>query len=81
MPERSEIFLDQGPQTFYADEFLSLANSLNEIEKSEYMEAGKLYIDHGYPVAIVEGERTNFKMTTEFDIKFGEYLISEGYIE
>lgn len=81
VPKRETIFLDQGPQTFYASEFLKLVEKLSGNEKQKYMEAGRLYIDNNLKVFIAEGERTNFKMTTDFDMKFGEYLIAEGYVK
>lgn len=81
VPERKTIFLDQGPQTYRAIEFIRIADSLTTEKKAAYMEAGRMYIDAGLKVGIVEGERTNFKMTTDFDIKYGEFLLSEGYIK
>ncbi len=81
VPERKNVFLDQGPQAFYSSEFVDIADNLPEEIKAQYMEAGRMYLENGYEVGIVEGERLNFKMTTVFDIKFGEFLISEGYIK
>ncbi len=81
VPDRTTIFLDQGPQAYRAIEFLNIADALSDTEKEKYMEAGRLYLDKALKVGIVEGERTNFKMTTDFDIKYGEFLISEGYIK
>ena len=81
VPDRSTIFLDQGPQAFKASEFVRLADSLDSDERGKYMEAGRLYLDRGLKVGIVKGERTNFKMTTDFDIKYAEFLLSEGYIK
>ncbi len=81
VPVRDTIFLDQGPQAFRAGEYLSLIKGFSENEKLKYMEAGRMYLDRGLKVGIVKGERTNFKITTDFDIKFGEFLIAEGYIK
>lgn len=81
VPNRDTIFLDQGPQTFKAKEFIDMADALSADERAKYMEAGRMYLDKGLKVGIVEGERTNFKMTTDFDIKYGEFLLSEGYIK
>lgn len=81
VPDRETIFLDQGPQTFKAVEFLTIADGLPDERRLKYMEAGRMYLDKGLNVGIVKGERTNFKMTTDFDIKYGEFLIKEGYIK
>lgn len=81
VPDRKTIFLDQGPQAFYAKQFITLADSLGSDERGKYMEAGRMYLDKGLKVVIVPGERLNFKMTTDFDIKYGEFLLKEGYIK
>lgn len=81
VPERSTIFLDQGPQAFRVKQFHSLVNALTEGERARYMEAGKLYLDKGLSVGIVPGERTNFKLTTPFDMVVAEAMIKEGLIK
>ncbi len=77
VPDRPTIFLDQGPQTLEVNHFLKLVDTLTDKEKEIYMEAGRLYIDKGYRVGIVEGERTNFKLTTQFDLKLAELMLAE----
>lgn len=81
VPERSTIFCDQGPQAFRVKEFMALVESLSPVEKGKYMEAGRLYLDKGLSVGIVPGERTNFKLTTPFDIILAEAMIREGQIK
>lgn len=81
VPERSTIFCDQGPQAFRVKQFLDLVNSLSVEEKGKYMEAGRMYLDKGLSVGIVPGERTNFKLTTPFDIILAEAMIKEGQIK
>ena len=76
VPERSTVFLDQGPQTVKVRHFMRLVESLSETEKAKYMEAGRLYIDKGFRVGIVEGERENFKLTTKFDLALAEMLFN-----
>lgn len=77
VPDRPTIFLDQGPQTLEVNHFLKLVDTLTDKEKEIYMEAGRLYIDKGYRVGIVEGERENFKLTTQFDLKLAELMLAE----
>lgn len=76
VPERSTVFLDQGPQTIKVRHFMQLVDTLTDKEKEKYMEAGRLYIDKGYRVGIVEGERENFKLTTKFDLTLAEMLFN-----
>lgn len=80
VPERSTVFLDQGPQTMRVRHFLSLVAGLSAAEREKYMEAGQLYIDKGFRVGIVPGSRCNFKLTTPFDLKLAELLIREGVL-
>jgi len=80
VPERSTVFMDQGPQTIRVRHFLALVAGLPAAEKAKYMEAGRLYIDKGYKVGIVRGDRGNFKLTTPFDLQLAEALLKEGTI-
>ena len=77
VPDRDTVFLDQGPQTIRVRHFMNLVESLTEDEKARYIEAGRLYIEKGFRVGIVEGERQNFKLTTNFDLKLAEMILSE----
>lgn len=77
VPDRTTIFLDQGPQTINVTHFLKLANELTEKEKETFIEAGRLYLEKGYRVGIVQGERENFKLTTTFDLKLAEMMLQE----
>lgn len=77
VPDRPTVFLDQGPQTINVPHFLSLVDTLTEEEKAVYMEAGRLYIDKGFRVGIVQGERENFKLTTPFDLKLAEMMLED----
>ena len=77
VPNRSEVFLDQGPQTFVAGEFLDLVQAAPPEKLQEYMEAGRLYLESKKSVGIVTGDRMNFKITTEFDLRFAEYLMQD----
>ncbi len=77
VPDRPTVFLDQGPQTINVRHFLGLVDTLSDAEKEKYMEAGRLYIDKGYRVGIVQGERENFKLTTQFDLKLAEMMLAD----
>lgn len=81
VPDRKTVFCDQGPQAFWVEQFLKLANSLTPQEKDRYMEAGRLYLDKNLSVGIVQGERTNFKLTTPFDMALAETMLKEGIIK
>lgn len=80
VPERSNVFCDQGPQTFFIRQFKEIQQGLTPEETEAYMEAGRMYLEKGRRVGIVEGDRMNFKMTTDFDIAFAEFLLEKGLI-
>ena len=77
VPDRHTIFCDQGPQTLRVRHFLTLVDSLNEEEHAKYIEAGRLYMEKGFRVGIVAGDRMNFKMTTPLDLVVAEALLKE----
>lgn len=81
VPNRDTVFLDQGPQTFKIKEFYDLFETLTQAEIDAYMEAGRMYLEHNKSVGIVKGERTNFKITTEFDMLLGNMMIQDGQIK
>ncbi|MBQ1251476.1 MAG: D-ribitol-5-phosphate cytidylyltransferase [Firmicutes bacterium] len=78
VPDRPTIFLDQGPQTIDVKHFLKLVEGLTEEEREKYIEAGRLYIEKGYRVGIVLGERENFKLTTKFDLTLAEMMLADN---
>jgi 2-C-methyl-D-erythritol 4-phosphate cytidylyltransferase len=80
VPERSTVFLDQGPQTVDVGHFLDLVDALSETERGRYMEAGRLYMEKGFKVGIAPGNRYNFKLTTPFDMAVAEKLLSDKVI-
>ncbi|MCR5042195.1 MAG: 2-C-methyl-D-erythritol 4-phosphate cytidylyltransferase [Clostridia bacterium] len=80
VPDRSKLFNDQGPQTFYVNKFLEYAQALPKERLPEFIEAGKLYLEHGEKIGIIKGDRFNFKVTNDFDLKYSEFLVREGYV-
>lgn len=81
VPNREMILLDQGPQAFYSSKFLNLIDLLKKEEISNYMEVGKLYINNSLKVKIITGEKMNFKVTTQQDFDYSEFLIEKGIIK
>lgn len=78
VPDRHTIFCDQGPQTIDVHHFLKLVEGLSEADREKYIEAGRLYIEKGYRVGIVQGERENFKLTTKFDLTLAEMMLADN---
>jgi len=80
VPDRSTVFLDQGPQTFRIKQFLSIYEKLTEEQIASYIEAGRMYLEQGLSVGIVKGEQTNFKITTEFDLLLARMMLEQNLI-
>lgn len=75
VPDRSTVFCDQGPQTFKIKQFKEIYSKLTQKEIDSYIEAGRMYLEKDLRVGIVEGERLNFKITTDFDMSLAELLM------
>ena len=74
---RGEIFLAQTPQAFRADvlrEALALASTTRDAT-----DEAMLAEQAGHPVTLVDGERTNIKITTQGDLEMAERLVGGRY--
>lgn len=74
LTERSRTFMVQTPQTFRIKVFLELYERLTEDQRASLTDATGVFILNGQPVAIVEGDPTNIKVTTEFDLTIAETI-------
>lgn len=75
IPDRSELYSMQTPQTFKAAELKALMESLTEDEAKTLTDGCKILLMKGKPVYIVAGETYNIKITYPSDIDFGEAFI------
>lgn len=76
IPDRSVLYYGQTPQTFNIIELMDLYETLTEKEKSILTDACKIYTLKGKQVKIVMGEVFNIKITTVFDLKLANSIIS-----
>ena len=77
IPLRDNLYNVQTPQTFRVNELIETYNSLNEEEKSILTDATKIYLLKDKKVGLVLGDRNNIKITTDFDLKIGNLLLSQ----
>ncbi|GAC1364122.1 MAG: hypothetical protein NVSMB44_22840 [Ktedonobacteraceae bacterium] len=68
----------QTPQAFHAQNLLQ-AYDRAEHEQFQGTDTSSVLEHAGYTVAIVEGETTNLKVTTAYDLFFAERLIRQYY--
>ena len=80
IPLRDNLYNVQTPQTFRINELLENYNNLTDEEKSILTDATKIYLIKGKKVGLVLGDRNNIKITTDFDLKIGELLISKTIV-
>jgi 2-C-methyl-D-erythritol 4-phosphate cytidylyltransferase len=81
VPDRSKLWCDQGPQTFNVNRFLKYLQMVPKSDLPNYIEAGKLFLNHNCKIGIVCGERFNFKVTNDIDLQYAEFLIQRGYVK
>ncbi len=69
VPVRERMYHVQTPQTFSAQKLLHLYSKLSESEKSQMTDCSAIFVKFNEPVAIVEGDRANKKITYRDDVK------------
>ncbi|MEG1243217.1 MAG: D-ribitol-5-phosphate cytidylyltransferase, partial [Oscillospiraceae bacterium] len=79
VPNRSELFQGQTPQSFKAKRLKELYESLTDDEKDIMTDACKIFAIKGEPVHLVQGEVFNMKITYPFDLRVAQTMI-EGAI-
>lgn len=75
VPNREFLYLDQGPQTLRAKQFVNISNKAENC-----IEIGRLYLANKLKVGLVIGDRLNFKITNQIDLEFAEFLIEKGRV-
>lgn len=71
IPNRNHLFNSQTPQSFS----LEILNDIYHDNSSDTSDACTLAVKKGYDVYIVNGEHSNIKITTDFDIEILETMI------
>jgi 2-C-methyl-D-erythritol 4-phosphate cytidylyltransferase len=71
IPPRSEYLRGQTPQTF---DYQLICEAHRKTKKTESTDDCSLVLELGHPVAIVSGEESNMKITTEFDVQLAGLL-------
>lgn len=75
IPNRSEMYLGQTPQSFKLSAFLKIYESLDETYLSSVTDAARILVEHGCTVGLVEGELFNMKITNDYDFHIAQYLL------
>lgn len=75
IPDRSQLWQGQTPQSVNAKKVRALYNSLTEEEKNILTDIAKIFVLKGEDVEIVRGESFNIKITYPYDIKVAETIL------
>ena len=75
VPDRSQLWQGQTPQSFKAKKLRELYESLTDEEKGILTDAAKIFVMKGEDVEIVRGESFNIKITYPYDIKVAETIL------
>lgn len=82
IPNREIMYSGQTPQSFKILKFEEFYNSLSEDIKLNLTDAAKVFVLNNYPVAIVEGEVTNIKITYSYDLKLANTILkADNFLE
>lgn len=77
VPDRKYMYQGQTPQSFKAMKLKRLYNSLSVQEKEILTDAAKIFVLKGEPVALVDGEDFNIKITYPFDLRVAKSLLED----
>lgn len=73
--DRNSLYAVQTPQSLNYDKYLK---ALSECENKEvFTDDASLMEAAGFKTTIIDGEETNFKITTQNDLKYAEFLLRE----
>lgn len=78
IPNRSELYQGQTPQSFNLDKLQELYDKLDENQKQNLTDACKIFTLNGEDVAIVKGEVSNIKITYPYDLKVANFILKES---
>lgn len=75
IPQRSELYQGQTPQSFNLNMLRDLYNGLSDEKKAELTDACKIFTINDKKVKLVEGEVYNIKITTVSDYKIAQSIL------
>lgn len=78
IPNRSEMFQGQTPQTFKISILKECYEKMLNSEKQILTDAAKLVLIKGYKVALVKGDEFNIKITKPADLIFANAILSQN---
>lgn len=78
VPIREEMYLGQTPQTFYIQQFIDIYKTLSEDYLNQVTDAARILSDHEVKVGLVNGDPSNMKITTMFDLDVANSIVKKS---
>ncbi|MDR0828279.1 MAG: 2-C-methyl-D-erythritol 4-phosphate cytidylyltransferase [Desulfovibrio sp.] len=78
IPPRASMYLSQTPQSFFIKSFLSICADRDADYLKSVTDAARILHEAGVEVALVMGEQSNIKITTDFDLRLAQFLLDGG---
>ncbi|MCT3053868.1 IspD/TarI family cytidylyltransferase [Leuconostoc mesenteroides] len=79
IPDRDSMYQGQTPQSFNILQFINSYSKLSSEQKATLTDSAKIILLSGDRVAMVPGELSNMKVTTPYDLKIANAILSEGH--
>ncbi|WP_172208191.1 IspD/TarI family cytidylyltransferase [Lactococcus hodotermopsidis] len=79
IPVRDEMYQGQTPQSFNIMTFIESYAKLSSEQKVILSDSAKIVLLSGEKVAMVEGDNSNMKVTTPYDLRIANAILSEGH--
>ena len=77
IPDRTNFFMSQTPQTFMLHEYLDMCDDLTSNEKEKLTDVCKIYYLKNKRIGYTMGDPSNFKITTPIDLELAKSLIKK----
>lgn len=81
VPNRKFMYQGQTPQSFKVNLLSDLYNDLSDEEKATLTDACTICVVRNYPVHLVEGSASNFKITTVPDYKIAQAMVGGLHVD
>ena len=81
VPNRKFMYQGQTPQSFKVNLLSDLYNDLSDEEKTTLTDACTICVVRNYPVHLVEGSVSNFKITTVPDYKIAQAMVGGLHVD
>lgn len=79
IPDRALMYQGQTPQSFNIRHFMNSFAKLTVEQKKVLTDSAKISLITGEKVGMVNGDLSNMKITTTYDLKIANAILSEGH--